>query len=101
MPRILRSPLAESDLLEIWLFIAGDNPEAADATLDRIDKVCSTLARSPRRGRHVPNLDPRFAAFPLDSILFTIVVHLAGSKLSVCSAGIVTSRALSDVGWLA
>lgn len=46
-----RAPLVESDLTEIWLYIARDNPTAADALLDRVDAACRILARSPRAGR--------------------------------------------------
>ena len=50
MPRVTRSALVATDLLEIWLYIAEDNPTAADAVLDKIEAACSTLARSPRAG---------------------------------------------------
>lgn len=56
MPHVIRSPLAEADLIEIWLYIARDNPTAADATLDRIDELLRTLAKSPRLGRGRPEL---------------------------------------------
>jgi toxin ParE1/3/4 len=36
--------------LEIWLYIAQDNPKAADRLLDRINSACNTLAKSPRAG---------------------------------------------------
>ena len=36
MPRILKRPEAESDLDEIWLYIAQDNPQNADKFLDHI-----------------------------------------------------------------
>ncbi|MCH7695380.1 MAG: hypothetical protein IIB73_03660 [Proteobacteria bacterium] len=37
MPRILKRPLAETDLIDIWLFIAEDSVQNADAYLRRID----------------------------------------------------------------
>ena len=36
MPRILKRPEAESDLDEIWLYIAQDNPQNVDKFLDHI-----------------------------------------------------------------
>lgn len=32
MPKILITPAAENDLINIWVYIARDNPEAADRT---------------------------------------------------------------------
>jgi len=56
MARVTRAAVVDSDLLEIWLYIAEDNPRAADELLDRIDTACRTLARSPRAGRARPEL---------------------------------------------
>ncbi|MBN9559537.1 MAG: type II toxin-antitoxin system RelE/ParE family toxin [Alphaproteobacteria bacterium] len=50
MPRVLRSAQAEEDLLEIWRYIAKDNPAAADRMLDRIDGACALLAEHPLMG---------------------------------------------------
>jgi plasmid stabilization system protein ParE len=33
MPKILITPAAEDDLINIWIYIARDNPEAADRTI--------------------------------------------------------------------
>jgi toxin ParE1/3/4 len=65
MPRVLRSSIAETDLLDIWLFIAADNPGAADRTLDRIDDACAQLARSPRIGIARPELGANVRSFPV------------------------------------
>jgi len=53
---ILRTRRAEEDLIEIWLFVAQDNPVAADALLDRIDQVFQRLAQNPRLGPARPDL---------------------------------------------
>ena len=65
MPRVLRSTLAEKDLLEIWLFIAKDNPEAADRLLDRLSEASEALAKSPGMGRQREDLAPRLRSFPV------------------------------------
>jgi len=57
--RVVRSNLVASDLLEIWLRISGDNPSAADRTLDAIDERCQFLAGSPEIGRPREELAPR------------------------------------------
>jgi toxin ParE1/3/4 len=51
MPRLLRTTKAEEDLLEIWSYIADDNPDAADKLLDDIDAACGSLAANPASGR--------------------------------------------------
>lgn len=35
--RVRRMPLAEQDLDDIWVFVAQDNPGAADRLLDKIE----------------------------------------------------------------
>ncbi len=65
MPRVTRSALVATDLLEIWLYIAKDNPTAADALLDKIEAACSMLARSPRAGHARPELAPDVRSHPV------------------------------------
>jgi plasmid stabilization system protein ParE len=50
--RVTRTARAEQDLIEIWTYIAADNPRAADRLLDRIDEARKVLssARSSARG---------------------------------------------------
>lgn len=40
------TPQATSDLLEIWSFIAEDNPTAADEVVEAIFRGCQFLARA-------------------------------------------------------
>ena len=35
MPQVVKLPLAETDLDDIWWYIAQDNPDAADRFLDK------------------------------------------------------------------
>ena len=65
MARVTRAPIVETDLLEIWLYIAEDNPAAADRLLDRIEQACSTLARSPRAGHAREDLGPGVRSHPV------------------------------------
>jgi toxin ParE1/3/4 len=49
MPRLLKRPEAESDLDEIWWYIAQDSPHNnADRFLDRIQERCLALADFPQ-----------------------------------------------------
>ncbi len=50
MHRVLRTARTEADLLEIWSYVAHDNPRAADRVLDDI-AACKVLAENPAVGR--------------------------------------------------
>jgi toxin ParE1/3/4 len=54
VPQIIRSALAEADALEIWVYIAQDDPSAADRLIARFDKLFHTLAEQPLMGRSFP-----------------------------------------------
>jgi toxin ParE1/3/4 len=65
MPRIIRSPRARQDLIDIWTWIAADNPRAADRLLDLIDEKLRLLADNPRLGPARPDIAPDLRLFPL------------------------------------
>ncbi len=56
MPTVIRSRQAEDDLLELWRYIARDNPRAADDVLSRIESAIDLLARHPLMGPARPDL---------------------------------------------
>jgi toxin ParE1/3/4 len=49
--KIERSRRARADLVDIWTYIADDNPEAADDQLDRIETIFMLLRDHPMAGR--------------------------------------------------
>ena len=55
---IRRSAKAESDLLEIWLYIAERDADAADRVLDEIARVWRLIATHPKMGRERPEILP-------------------------------------------
>ena len=65
MPRVHRSPIAATDLLDLWLHVARDNLTAADRLLDRIGEVCTRLAARPGLGRSREELGPGVRSFPV------------------------------------
>ena len=69
MPRVLQTTKAQEDLLEIWSYIAEDNPDAADKVLDDIDATCQTLAKNPASGRAREELAPQLRSFPVENYL--------------------------------
>ena len=53
---VTRRPRAETDLVEIWSYIADDNEPVADRLLGRIDGVLTMLLEHPQAGRLRPDL---------------------------------------------
>ncbi|MGE3311308.1 MAG: type II toxin-antitoxin system RelE/ParE family toxin [Limisphaerales bacterium] len=51
MAEFRKSRLVDQDLLEIWLYIARDNPDAADRVIRAAETTFTTLAQSPDLGR--------------------------------------------------
>lgn len=61
------TPLALSDLFDIWSYIAQDNVEAADRVEEAIYEACEMLAPSPLAGtvrKDLTNLPVRFWLVP-------------------------------------
>ena len=63
---------AEADLLDLWLYIAEDNPLAADNTVDSIYRSAQQLAEQPMLGRARPELAAGLRSLPTQTpyILF-------------------------------
>ena len=69
MPVIRRTAKAEEDLVDIWIYIARDNPDAADRLLEEIDRKFVLLAENPRLGRARPDIAPEFRHWPVGNYL--------------------------------
>lgn len=64
MARIVRRPLAGTDIVEIWDFIAEDSITQADAWVDRLDSKLRLLATQPLMGRSRNELAPGIRSQP-------------------------------------
>jgi len=75
MGRVRFAQAAETDLLEIWLTIAEDNPVAADGVLDAIHETSLLLGGQTQMGRARPELSEGLRSFPTRNryILFYVV----------------------------
>lgn len=75
MPVIRRTVQAEEDLIDIWLYIAPDNPGAADRLLDEIEGKFSLLADQPQLGPARPDIAEECRYFPVGNylILYRII----------------------------
>lgn len=63
MPQVTRRPLAETDILEIWDYIADDSLTAADRWVDHLDEQFRVLATQPMMGRAREELAPGVRSF--------------------------------------
>jgi len=63
---------ARTDLLEIWVFIAEENLDAADRLLDTLEHEAKTLATQPLMGRARADLGSDIRSWPTSTpyILF-------------------------------
>lgn len=66
MPTLIISPEAEQDLLDIWLYIAEDNPTNADRFLDRLEANALKLVEFTEIGTDRPELAFGLKSFPVD-----------------------------------
>lgn len=69
MPICRRTAQAEEDLIALWLYIATENPQAADKQLDRIEAVFGVLADHPGIGAARPDLAPELRYYVVGSYL--------------------------------
>ncbi|MFM7426534.1 MAG: type II toxin-antitoxin system RelE/ParE family toxin [Elainella sp.] len=65
MATVVKRPLAELDLIDIWDYIAEDSLDRADEFLDRLEKKLAMLARNPELGRRREELLPNLRSFPI------------------------------------
>ncbi len=65
MAVIIKRPLAELDLLDIWEFIAENSPDRADEFLDRLVGKLQTLALHPGMGKRREELLAGLRSFPM------------------------------------
>lgn len=64
-----RTAQAEQDLIEFWIYIAQDNPDAADQMLDELESKFTLLAEQPYLGPARPDLSQGMRYFPVGNYL--------------------------------
>lgn len=69
MPTVQRTAQADEDLINIWIYIATDNPKAADIWLDEIEGKFVLLSEQPRLGPARSDIAPKLRYFPVGSYL--------------------------------
>jgi toxin ParE1/3/4 len=72
---------ADADLLDIWQFIAADNPQAADRLLLKIDEQCQLLANNSRMGVSRPEIAPEARSWSIGRYLILYRLVLDGIEV--------------------
>lgn len=70
MPQVDLSLLAQSDLREIWDYVAQDSEFQADRLLNRFSLKFNHLARNNCLGRPRPELAQNCRSYPMDKYCF-------------------------------
>jgi toxin ParE1/3/4 len=81
MPIVRRTRRSEDDLLDIWAYIAQDNPDAADRLLDDIERTAALLADNPKLGPARPDIASEFRYFPIGNYLILYRVIVGGIEI--------------------
>ena len=69
MTIVQRTAQADEDLIDLWVYIAQDNPAAADHLLDEFEKKFALLAGQPRLGAARSDIAPGLRHFPMGNYL--------------------------------
>jgi toxin ParE1/3/4 len=69
LTRVVLTDSAGQDRLDIWLYVAADNLDAADHLLDESDETLRLLAGAPGLGRARDDIAPGLRYFPVGNYL--------------------------------
>jgi toxin ParE1/3/4 len=81
MTCVIHSQQAREDLLSIWLYVAEDNPRAADRLLDDIDKKCDLLGKNPKLGQARPDIASQMRYFPVKNYVILYQEQPSGVEI--------------------
>ena len=82
MQELIISPEAETDLLEIWFYIAQDSPVNADRFLDKLEEKSLKLCEFSDIGLDRPELAEGLKSFPFDHYMLYYRPTSAGIELA-------------------
>ena len=76
------APEAESDLDELWYYVAGNGSvEIADRLVDSLTSTFFLLAKYPRVGRRRDDLRPGIRSFPVGK--YVVLYRLGGEDVLI------------------
>ena len=93
---LIKAPKAESDLIDIWLYVAEDQPVNADRLLDQLNEAALLIAETPGMGVDRPILSKDLKSFPVGNyILYYRVKTDVLELVRVLSS----SRDIDNISW--
>ncbi|HOV19158.1 type II toxin-antitoxin system RelE/ParE family toxin [Ottowia sp.] len=98
MPRVTRRPLVETDILEIWDYIAADSVEQPDRWIDKLDQSLHLWATQPMMGRERKELASGLHSLPFGRYVVFFVPLEDGIGVVRVMHGSRDIAALSPVG---
>lgn len=81
MARLQRTRQAENDLLEIWAFIASENPLAADKIVRKLDERSHELLENPKLGPARPDIAKEMRHLVMDNYIILYRVFDSGIEI--------------------
>ena len=81
MPRVIKSRESQDDYLEIWLYVARDKAEAADALVAHFDQQLDLLASAPLIGKLEEDLATEIRSFPIGKYIVYFRIIEGGVEL--------------------
>lgn len=81
MAKVIRTPPANADLLEIWVYLAEYDIEDANRTIQAIGRKCLDCADLPGMGRRRDDLAPGLRSISHGNYL--IFYRLAGDDIQI------------------
>ena len=98
MGRVLLTRRARTDLDDVWLHVASDNPAAADRLIDRIVARCQGLADHPHLGPARPEIAPGARALVVGDYLALYQLDGADAVIVRVVHGARELKTLLDLG---
>lgn len=96
MLQLIKAPQAEADLIDIWLYVAEDQPLNADRLLDRLDEAAHLIAETPGMGVIRPSLAADIRSFPVGNYILYYRVKSETLELVRVLSG---SRDADSLSW--
>lgn len=74
---------ADSDLIEIWTYIAADNPNAADRHIEKLSETFEATSGFPDKGRPAPELSENHRVLTYGSYLLIYEIDRKNKVLTL------------------
>lgn len=96
MLQLIKSPRSEADLIDIWLYVAEDQPLNADRLLDQFNHTLHQLLDMPTMGIERPELAPELKSFPVSN--YILYYRVSGNQLQLVRV-LSSARDIDRVEW--